>query len=103
MAIADIAKRTTRRLVAVTMILATAAATFVPSSAKALSPGAAVGLGVGAFALGTALGAAANPYYYGGYYGYPAYGYPTYGPPPYGYYGYTPSYRYCSPYSGCYY
>ena len=47
-----------------------------PSQAR-VSDGAAVGIGLGSFALGTAVGsAAARPY---GYYGYP-YGY--YAPPP---------------------
>jgi hypothetical protein len=47
-----------------------------------IGPGAAVGIGLGAFALGTAL---ANPYFYSpypyGYYGYPVGGY--YPPAPY--------------------
>ena len=64
----------------------------VPNTAEALDTGAAVGIGLGSFALGTALGAVSNPYYggyYGGY-GYP-YGYypaaPAYYPPPAPYYG----------------
>jgi hypothetical protein len=57
-----------------------------PQPAHALGTGAAVGIGLGAFALGTAL---ASPYYYGypGYYGYPAYYYP---PAPAPYYPYPP-------------
>jgi len=47
-----------------------------PASAGGIGPGAAVGIGLGAFALGSAL---ANPYYYNPYYS------------PYGYYGYYPS------------
>ena len=55
--------------------------------ASALDTGAAVGIGLGSFALGTALGAASNPYYrpyspYGYYYPAPAY----YAPPPAPYY-----------------
>jgi hypothetical protein len=58
-----------------------------PQPANALGTGAAVGIGLGAFALGSVL---ASPYYYGypgypGYYGYPAYYYPpapAYYPPP---------------------
>ena len=68
----------------------------LPQPAHAISPGAAVGIGLGALALGTAFGAA--PYYgypyYGYGYGYPYYGYPgyAYNPPGYG----------CDPYWGCY-
>jgi hypothetical protein len=74
------------------------AATPEPAQAGGgVSPGAAVGIGLGAFALGTMTGAA--PYYanpYGGYYG-PAYYYP---PAP-AYYPYAP--RSCwSPYYGRY-
>jgi len=48
-----------------------------PQPANALSPGEAVGIGVGAAVLGTALGASvANPYYYpNGYYYPPQYYY----------------------------
>jgi hypothetical protein len=70
-----------------------------PTTAEArISTGAAVGIGLGSFALGTALGsAAAYPYYGGGYYGagyggYPYGGYTGYGYPAYGYGGYTPAY-----------
>jgi hypothetical protein len=56
-----------------------------PQPAHAVSPGAAVGIGLGAFALGSIL---ASPYYYPGYYpGYyyppPAYYYPPAPPPAY--------------------
>ena len=44
-------------------VLGAVGLTAVPQPAQALGPGAAVGIGLGAFALGTALGAAANPYY----------------------------------------
>ena len=46
-----------------------------PAQAGGIGPGAVVGIGLGAFALGSALGAAANPYYYNPYY-YPGYYYP---------------------------
>ena len=68
-----------------------------------ISTGAAIGIGLGSFALGSALGsAAAYPYYGGGYYG-GGYGYPYagYGSsyPAYSY-GYAP---YSRPYYGGYY
>jgi hypothetical protein len=47
-------------------VLAAVGLTTVPRPAHALSPGA--GIGLGAFAAGTALGAAANPYYNPYYY-----------------------------------
>jgi hypothetical protein len=54
-----------------------------PQPAHALGTGAAIGIGLGAAALGTAVGAAATNPYYNGYYAYPAYGYgPAYGYPP---------------------
>ena|SRR5437588_1037071 len=52
-----------------------------PRPAQAIDAGTAVGIGLGSFALGTALGSTANPYYNGyyypnsGYYGAPAPGY----------------------------
>ena len=69
-----------------------------PQPAQALGTGAAVGIGLGAFALGTAL--AARPYYgYPSYYGYPAYYYP---PAP-AYYPYLPPRSCWNPYYGRYY
>jgi hypothetical protein len=65
--------------------LAAAVALSVPSPAQArIDTGAAVGIGLGSFALGSALGAASRPYYpYGGYpYGYYAPPAPVYYPPP---------------------
>jgi hypothetical protein len=65
--------------------------TTVPRPADALSPAAGVGIGLGAFAAGTALGAAANPYYnpYNSYYSPYGYSYaPAYG------YSYAPAYGY---------
>jgi len=103
--------RTGRTLAAGAAILAATAYAVAPTPAMAdwhhggVSTGAAVGIGLGAFALGSALGAGAHPYYgypgYG-YYGYPAYGYgyPAYTAPAYPYYGssyYAPAY---SPYWG---
>jgi hypothetical protein len=61
--------------------------TTVPQPAHALSPAAGVGIGLGAFAAGTALGAANNPYY-SPYYN--PYGY-SYAPAP-AYYPSTPYY-----------
>jgi hypothetical protein len=82
---------------------------ILPSSAGAgIDTGAAVGLGLGSFALGTAFGAASNPYYrpypYGYYYpGAPVYYYPpppAYYPPPV----YYPPVRSCwDPYYARYY
>ncbi len=72
-------------------------ATVAPQPARAVSPGWAAAIGLGAFALG---GMMASPYAYGypGY-GYPAYGYgyPAYG---YGYGAYPYAYGYGYPYSG---
>jgi hypothetical protein len=65
------------------LALATAVAVVVgvagmaPANAGGgVSPGAAVGIGLGSFALGTAVGSAANPYYAPGYYPY-GYAYPA--------------------------
>ncbi len=71
-------------------VLAAVGLTTLPRPAHALRPTAGVGIGLGAFAAGTALGAAANPYYnpYNPYY-YP-YGY-SYAPAP-AYYPSTPYY-----------
>jgi hypothetical protein len=67
-----------------------------PATAGGIGPGAAVGIGLGAFALGSVL---ANPYYYNPYYPYGYYGYyppaPAYYPPA----AYYPRARSCwSPY-----
>jgi hypothetical protein len=83
-------------------VVAVAGAMVLPARpAQALDTGAAVGIGLGSFALGSALGAASNPYYrpYAPYgYGYPA---PAYYPPPAPYY---PPTRSCwDPYSRNYY
>ena len=62
-----------------------------PAAAGGISPGAAVGIGLGAFALGTAVGAA--PYYYGPYAYYP--------PPPPAYYPAYPAPAYYAPPRSC--
>jgi hypothetical protein len=80
--------KTGRRLAAATAILAAIGLTTAPRPADAggIGPGAAVGIGLGAFALGSVL---ANPYYHPGYYpyGYGGYAYPAapayYPPAPY--------------------
>ena len=75
-----------RGLALATALVAGVAFTAAPRPAHAFPTGAAVGLGLGAFALGATLGAA--PYY--GYYGGYPYA-PYYGPPAYPYrYGYYP-------------
>lgn len=82
--------RTGRGLALGAATLATVGLTaVVPRPAHAISPGAAAGIGLGAFALGTAVGAAPYAYAYPPYYGYPGY---AYYPPGYG----------CDPYYGCY-
>jgi hypothetical protein len=90
------------RLMAAAALLAAVVLILPPRPAHALDTGAAVGIGLGSFALGSALGAAANPYYrpypYGYGYGYPA---PAYYPPAAPYY---PPQRSCwDPYSRVYY
>jgi hypothetical protein len=73
--------------------------TAVPETARALSPGEGVAIGLGALAVGTAIGSA--PYYgYPGYYGGYAPGY-YYQPAP-GYY-YPPPRSCWNPYYGRYY
>jgi hypothetical protein len=85
MAIANFVKQTGRgTAVAAAIVIAASLTTAQP--AQALDAGTAVGIGLGSFALGTAVGSTANPYYnpyyypYGGYYPAPAYYYP---PAPY--------------------
>jgi hypothetical protein len=71
--------RTYRGLAVGAAILAAVGLSTAARPAHALSPAAGVGIGLGAFAAGTAIGAAANPYYYPyGYYYPPA---PAYYPP----------------------
>ena len=98
--------KTGRGLAVAAAILAAIGLTTVPLPADAggdrggISPGAAVGLGLGSFALGSAL---ANPYYYNPY-PYGSYGYyptaPSYYPPtPY----YPPARSCWNPYYRYYY
>ena len=81
----SIVKQYARQLSIVTAILAATSLTVI-KPAHAIDAGTAVGIGLGSFALGSALGSAprANPYYYpyGYYYPAPAY----YAPPPAYYY-----------------
>lgn len=101
MTVSTLIGRTGRTLAISAAILATVGLTVTPKPAEALGPAAAVGIGLGALAFGTAVGAAANPYYYG----YPGYYYPPapayYGGP--AYYGYGPARSCWNPYYGRYY
>src|SRR6266487_3605949 len=87
----------------IVVVVAVAGAMTLPARpAQALDTGAAVGIGLSSFALGSALGAASNPYYrpYAPY-GYGSYPAPAYYPPPAPYY---PPARSCwDPYSRNYY
>ena len=78
--------RTGRCLAVAAGILAAVGLTTAPRPAHAIGPGEAVGIGLGGLAVGTALGASANPYYHPYYY--QPYGYyappaaaPAYSPP----------------------
>ena len=89
--------RTYRGLAVGTAILAAVGLSTTvsqPARAGGIGPGAAVGLGLGAFALGSAVGAASNPYYNPYYY---PYGYSYYPPAP----AYSaPAYYPSTPYYG---
>jgi hypothetical protein len=103
MTLSNLLGRTGRTLAVSAAIVGAIGLAAVPKPAHALSPGEGVAIGLGALAVGTAVGAASNPYYgYPGSYGY--YGAPAYG---YGYgagYGYGPGPRSCwNPYYGRYY
>ena len=91
MTLGNLFERTGRGLAVGAAILAAVGLTTVPRPAHAggIGPGAAVGLGLGAFALGSAVGAASNPYYNPYYY---PYGYGYYSPPAAAYYPSTPYY-----------
>ena len=78
--------RTGRCLAVGAAILTAVGLTTAPRPAHAVSPGAAVGIGLGALTLGTVLGSTANPYYNPYYYPYGYY------PPP------APAYYPPSPY-----
>src|SRR5438270_13416412 len=79
MAIGSMVKQSGRGMaIAAALVVAASFTTLKP--AQAVDAGTAVGIGLGSFALGTALGSTANPYYNGyypngGYYGAPAPGY----------------------------
>jgi|ERR1051326_7974550 len=78
----DITKQSGRRLAVAAAIMAAVSLISV-KPAQAIDAGTAVGIGLGSFALGSALGSTAhpyyNPYYYSPYgYAYPA---PAYYPP----------------------
>jgi hypothetical protein len=90
-------KQDTRRLVIGVAVIAAASTILKP--AHAVDTGTAVGIGLGSFALGSALGSAPrpNPYYYPYSYYYPAPAY--YAPPPY----YPPPRRCWDPYYRHYY
>lgn len=100
MTLSNLLGRTGRTLAVTAGIVGAVALTTAPRPAHALSPGEGVAIGLGALAVGSALGAASTPYY-----GYPGYGY--YGSPAYyggGGYGYGYGPRSCwSPYYGRYY
>jgi len=74
------------RLAIVAGVAAVGSLAFI-KPVQAVDAGTAVGIGLGSFALGSALSSAANPYnnpyYYNGYYLAPAYSYPA---PPAPYY-----------------
>ena len=95
----NLLSRTGRTLAFATALVAAIGFTATPKPAQALGTGAAVGIGLGALAVGTAIGAAQSPYYgYPGYYGYG----PAYYPPAPGY-GYGPPRSCWNPYYGRYY
>jgi len=104
MKFADLMSRTGRGVAAVAILGAVGIAALSQPAEARVSTGAAVGIGVGAFALGTAVGAAP---YYNSYYAPYGYGYGYY-PPSY-YYPPAPAYyppqpRSCwDPYYGRYY
>jgi hypothetical protein len=103
MTIGNLAARTGRTLAFATAIAGAVGLAAVPRAAHALGTGAAVGIGLGALAVGSAIGAATNPYYYGypGYYGYaPSYYYPP--APAYSYYPPAPVGQCWSGYYGRY-
>src|SRR5712671_4744378 len=94
MTLGDLFGQTGRRLAVGAAILGLVGVTAAPRPAHAVDPRAAVGIGVGALAVGTALGAASNPNYNPNYYPYGYYGapVPAYTPAP-GYYPPTAYYQ----------
>lgn len=85
MALREILTKVARGLTAIAIVGAVVVTTAPAPANARVSTGAAVGIGLGSFALGTALGAAANPYNPYGYYA-PA------PPPPAYYYPPAPAY-----------
>ncbi|MGA7265727.1 MAG: hypothetical protein WBX30_33295, partial [Stellaceae bacterium] len=63
MTLGNLFGRPGRALAVGAAILATIGFTAAPRPALAIGTGAAVGIGLGGLAVGTPLGAAANPYY----------------------------------------
>jgi hypothetical protein len=63
MTLVHVVGRSGRELAIGAAILAAVGLTAAPRPAHALSPAAGAAIGLGAFAAGTAVGAAANPYY----------------------------------------
>jgi hypothetical protein len=90
MTLSDRFARTGRGLAAGAAILTAVGLATVPRPAHAVGPGEAVGIGLGAFAAGTVLGAAANPYYSPYGYSYPSA--PAYYPSAPAYYPSAPTY-----------
>jgi hypothetical protein len=85
MAIGSMVKQSGRGMaIAAALVVAASFTTLKP--AQAVDAGTAVGIGLGSFALGTALGSTANPYYNGYYY------------PNGGYYPAAPGYYPATPY-----
>src|SRR5437667_9317811 len=82
----DLTKKTGGLAATAAIVTALALSAANPAQAR-VSTGAAVGIGLGAFAVGSALGAGAyyNPYY-APYRGYGGYGYPSASYPPAAYY-----------------
>src|SRR5260370_42211069 len=67
MAIGSMVKQSGRGMaIAAALVVAASFTTLKP--AQAVDAGTAVGIGLGSFALGTALGSTANPHYKGDYY-----------------------------------
>jgi len=100
MTLSNLLGRTGRTLALATAIVGAIGLTVAPKPAHALSPGEGVAIGLGALAVGSAIGASSNPYY-----GYPGYAYgPSYYSPGYSGYGYGyPSHSCWNPYYGRYY
>ena len=86
MTLSTVFGRSVRGLAVGTAILAAVGLSTASRPAYAIDPGAAAGIGLGSLAVGTMLGAAANPYYN------PYYNYGYYYPPAPAYYPTVPYY-----------